>query len=168
MAEIKIDTSQLTHTTYLIPGHTSELVDGIAAPRLQLEPGDYSLEQIGAAISFPFSVTTEGTVDDDATHDGYLSGRGTDTLVVRGVEVTLDGRALSHDLLLGLFGATVLSKTVVHTLRLLPCPSYGVQPGAMLADFVFGSARRVRWCWILGSGGWRRRAGRRWWCGVWR
>ena len=54
--------------------------------------------------------------------------------------MTLDGTALSHDLYMhALFeGPPVLSKTVVHTLRLLPCPSYGVQPGAMLADFVFG------------------------------
>jgi len=61
-------------------------------------PGSYFLRQIEGA-SVDFQVNADGTVDYDPTLDSVLSGRGTATLVVKGVTVTVDARALSDQIL---------------------------------------------------------------------
>jgi hypothetical protein len=50
----------------------------------------------GLGNSLAFYVAADGTVDYDPSLNGLLSGRGTTTLVVHGVTVTIDARALSY------------------------------------------------------------------------
>ncbi|MFE5942795.1 hypothetical protein, partial [Streptomyces sp. NPDC056480] len=131
MAEIRIDSSGLTFTKFSVSGHSPNVIDGAAAPVVSLDPGVYGIEQIpGRPALFEFRVTQEGLVEYDAEHDPFLSGRGTPTLVLRGFPVTLDGRALSHDLEAFLHGSFArFARGTVHQLRLLPAGSYGFVPG---------------------------------------
>ncbi|OAS86950.1 MULTISPECIES: hypothetical protein [Metabacillus] len=140
MMEIRIDTSSLTYTQFLILGVPSVLMEGAAAPAIQLEPGEYGfLQQSGLPANFTFKVTADGLIDYDDTYEGFLDGRGTNTLIVRGFSITLDARSLSHDLLPMVAGADVLSRERTHDLTLVPAMGYGFQPASgIVADFHFG------------------------------
>ncbi|WP_328876362.1 hypothetical protein OHT76_43520 [Streptomyces sp. NBC_00287] len=131
MAEIRIDSSGLTFTKFSVSGHSPDLVDGAGAPMLALAPGSYGIEQIpGRPARFEFQVTQEGFVEYDAANDAFLGGRGTSTLILRGFPVTLDGRALSHDLEAFLKGsAAQFARSTAHELTLLPAEGYGFVPG---------------------------------------
>jgi hypothetical protein len=138
MADVRIDTSRLTFTQFVIPESPTGVFDGATMPIVPLAPGVYHLVQAsGVFASFTFTVTTAGRIDFDPAHDAFLEGRGTTTLIVRGVTFELDGRALSHDLLPMIIGATILTRDRVHTLTLMPANNYGVQPGGTIADFHF-------------------------------
>ncbi|MEV5492642.1 hypothetical protein AB0L47_32510 [Streptomyces bobili] len=131
MAEIRIDSSGLTFTKFSVSGHSPDVVDGAGAPVLSLSPGVYGIEQVpGRPTSFEFQVTQEGFVEYDAAHDAFLAGRGTNTLILRGFPVTIDGRALSHDLEAFLKGsAAQFSRSTAHELALLPAEGYAFVPG---------------------------------------
>ncbi|MFI0412430.1 hypothetical protein, partial [Actinomadura sp. 3N508] len=138
MADIRIDTSGLTYTQFLIPGH-SPVLDGASAPTVPLEPGVYGFEQMaGQPANFQFHVTDNGIIEYDLAYEQFLSGRGTSTLSIRGFTMTLDGRALSHDLLPVVVGGSVLERDRTHELTLVPMGGYRFQPGAYVADFYFG------------------------------
>ena len=68
-----------------------------------------------------------------------MSGRGTSTLVVRGLSIILDATFLSHNLLPTVSGAGSLPRDRTHEMHLLPATRYGfyVERG-ILADFLFG------------------------------
>ncbi|MER7540556.1 hypothetical protein ABTX77_38185 [Streptomyces sp. NPDC097704] len=131
MAEIRIDSSGLTFTKFSVSGHSPDLVDGAGAPVVSLAPGVYGIEQIpGRPASFEFQVTQGGLVEYAPANDAFLGGRGTSTLILRGFPVTLDGRALSHDLEVFLKGSTArFARSAVHELTLLPAEGYGFVPG---------------------------------------
>jgi hypothetical protein len=79
----------------------------------------------------------------DPAFDGFLTGRGTDTLVVGGFPVRLDGTALDHGLYPMIAGSTAfLMPDHVHELTLTPSAQYGLQPGSgLVANFHFGVDR---------------------------
>jgi hypothetical protein len=131
MADIRIDTSQLSFKWFIIPSVITDPTDG--STPLSLEPGEYDFQQfVGflASINFTFRVNPDGTVDYDASNNGFLSGRGTPTLIVRGSPITLDGTTLSHDLLP--FGPLVeneiLTRDRTHVLTLVPGKDYKFLP----------------------------------------
>ncbi|MEY9987994.1 hypothetical protein ABIE67_000026 [Streptomyces sp. V4I8] len=130
-AEIRIDSSGLTFTKFSVSGHSPDLVDGADAPVLSLAPGVYGIEQVpGRPASFEFQVTQEGFVEYEAANDAFLGGRGTSTLILRGFPVTVDGRALSHDLEAFLKGSAArFARSTAHELTLLPAEGYGFVPG---------------------------------------
>jgi hypothetical protein len=133
MAEIQFDTSQLTHTRFLIPGQTPSFLDGSTTPRptVSLAPGTYNFQQSsGFFADFNFRVRDDGNVDYEADFDDFLSGRGSTTLTVQGFPVRLDFTALDHDLLPMIAGAGFLSHTSTHEIRLVPASSYGFHPGS--------------------------------------
>ena len=136
MVDIRIDTSQLTYKKFLILGVTSEPVDGSTPALVSLQPGTYSFQQFsGALVDFTFEVTPGGTVDYDVSNDAFLSGRGSATLIVRGFSVTLDTRALSHDLHpLGWAGGDLSPGT--HAITLMPGKDCAfVSASGIVADF---------------------------------
>ncbi|MFD7626319.1 hypothetical protein ACFV7Q_09760, partial [Streptomyces sp. NPDC059851] len=135
MPNIRIDARSLS-SKFLIGGHTDAPVDGTTITSFALGPGTYAFLQTGSA-GFNFDVTPDGHVAYDPAHDGFLGGRGTDTLIVRGFATTIDGRALSHDLTLFLLGnADVLSRTSTHQLTLIP-GTYAIALAGAFADFRF-------------------------------
>ncbi|MEU9305075.1 galactose oxidase early set domain-containing protein [Streptomyces sp. NPDC048269] len=138
MPNIRIDASSLSSKKFLIPGQTATPVDGTAATSFALAPGTYAFQQTGGPLgTFNFDVTADGLVTYDPANDGFLSGRGTDTLIVRGFTITLDGRALSHDLSPFLMGnSDVLSRTSTHDLTLTP-GTYAIALAGVFADFAF-------------------------------
>ncbi|MFF4567270.1 hypothetical protein [Streptomyces sp. NPDC001435] len=139
MPDIRIDTSGLVIRSFFIPGRSSEFLDGSTNPTVSLDPGAYGLVQLpGQAPSFQFEVTQEGLVEYGQENDLFLDGRGTRTLTLRGVGVTLDGRSLSHDLLLLRTGLAPFSRNSIHDLALMPAAGYGFHSVAgTAADFRF-------------------------------
>jgi hypothetical protein len=140
MTAIRIDTSRLTFPLFLVPGHTS-FQDGStpAGQVVSLVPGRYGFQQIsGVLADFTFVVDPAGRVDFAPEFDGFLAGRGTGTLVVRGLPVEVDGTALSHGLLPVVAGASkFLSPDRPHALNLVPA-TYQFQPASgIVATFAF-------------------------------
>ncbi|MFD3442784.1 matrixin family metalloprotease [Streptomyces sp. NPDC058685] len=139
MFDISIDTSSLSYTRFLIPGNEAGWIDGVDSPTVRLPSGEYSF-QVGSSLlaSFRFTVTQDGLVEYPGTCDAFLGGRGTDTLVVRGFAIKIDGTPLSHGLLPMLVEAGVLTPHHPHELRLVPGAGYKLQPAAgIVADFKF-------------------------------
>jgi hypothetical protein len=146
MADVRIDTRSLTYTQFLIPERNSELLEGADVPLISLEPGTYSFQQISSS-SFKFEVTADGRIRYSAEHDGFLGGWRTDTLVVEGFSITLDGTRLSHGLHPTVEGMIVgfLSPEFPHPLTLIPAPDgYGFQAAAgVVAAPVFMGSQRI-------------------------
>src|SRR5690349_23734027 len=102
MPEIRIDTSELTYPWFWIPGQLVHFVDGSVpgGAVVRLDPGDHPFQQTrDHPCDVGFRVTPEGTVDFDAENDHLLHGRGTSTLHVVGVPVTLHPTGTSRPLL---------------------------------------------------------------------
>jgi hypothetical protein len=125
MADIRIDTSRLTYTQFLIP-ELNSWFEGADAPTIRLKPGVYGFQQIsgGSGPIFRFEVRPDGLIDYDPANEKFLDGRGATTLNVRGFTITLDGRALSHDLSpLGMPPSVVgLSRHSTHEFTFIPGP----------------------------------------------
>jgi cysteine-rich repeat protein len=91
---------------------------------LRLLPGRYSefdLPASSPSTSFPFVVSTSGTVDFDPAVDAYVSGRGTSTLTVTGLALIVDATRLStlrFGILTGHAGVRLTASPAV--MRLLP------------------------------------------------
>jgi hypothetical protein len=68
------------------------LISSREVQTFQFEPGDQYQFQIASGLiaDFTFKVTDRGKVDYEASFNGFLSGRGTDTLMILGWEVTFD------------------------------------------------------------------------------
>jgi Matrixin len=139
MSDIRIDTSNLTYTKFFIPELGADFIEGANTPTISLEPGLYGVQQqTSLGANFRFEVTPDGFVNYDIANDGFLSGRGTTTLILRGFTITLDARSLSHDLLPTIIGALVLPRDSTHELTLVPAVGYIFQPTpGFFADFQF-------------------------------
>jgi hypothetical protein len=130
---IAVDATQLFFRYFCIPGITGGLTDGRRVQIVQLVPGDYSYQfQSGNFADFGFTVTPQGTVDYDHSCDAFLGGRGTATLRLLGLEVTLDALSLTGadnggGVLLASVGMTNDDWIQRQTVRLLPQKSYLVQ-----------------------------------------
>jgi len=137
MANIRIDTKQLTYTQFQVPGVTPATVDGTHAVLLSLEPGTYNFQQ-GSSADFDFRVTLDGTIDYDTRYDAFLSGRGSETLIVRGFPVALDSTQLSHGIVLNVFEAASLKPDRINQLMLVPASGYRFTSSVVNIDFTFG------------------------------
>jgi hypothetical protein len=138
MPTIHIDTSQLTNPSFLIPGQTG-WINGATSPPVDLPAGTYHFQQVsGFYGDFTFEVKADGTIDYADAFAGFLGGRGTSTLVIRGFPVRIDGTALSHGLLVIGISGVFLEPTSVHEIRLVPASAYSFQPGSgIVASLVF-------------------------------
>ncbi|MFF2131584.1 Ig-like domain repeat protein, partial [Streptomyces olivochromogenes] len=134
MPEIRIDVSQLAAPAVSVPEVNSPLIDGSALPphRLALpaHKGYHLKLSSGAVANLEFDVTPSGTIDFDTTCDGFLSGRGSDTLVVKGCPITINGTKLSHDLLMPIPGIPPLRHNQQNPLQLLPASGYLFEAGS--------------------------------------
>jgi hypothetical protein len=135
MFDIRIDTSGLTYTQFMIPELSPALIEGADAPTIHLEPREYSFHQMDLP-AFRFKITPEGLIDYDVANEGFLDGRGTTTLTVRGFTITIDGTLLSDDLLPNVFRAGILSRSSTHDLTLVPASGYSFMLTAII-DFKF-------------------------------
>ncbi|HEX8493987.1 MAG TPA: hypothetical protein VF658_14165 [Pyrinomonadaceae bacterium] len=144
---IKIDATNLVYRMFGIPEQRTGWIDSRVVQTLMLKPRTYSFQiASGRNADFQFTVTDEGKVEYPAGLDvtppagqtgqkGFLSGRGTSTLKIVGLKVTLDARYLA--------GAGVLlviprSQWFTYkTCQMVP-DSYAVQqsPG-MVSPFLF-------------------------------
>ena len=110
---------------------------------LRVLPGLYRFEMPAShpGMTFHFTLGIDGMLDFDASHDGYASGRGTSTLTVVGLPLTIDATALSHpdfNMLSGGAGSGLSS--LVSTFRLLPTTGYPLvfqSPASTLNLFPF-------------------------------
>jgi hypothetical protein len=126
MFDIRIDTSALTFTQFIIPGVNTNVADGAYTALLSLQPGTYGFQQAsGVVADFEFEVTSAGTIDYNSSHDAFLSGRETSTLVIRGFSIFLDTTQLSHSILPMIFGAGLLMPDSVHVLSVVPARAMG-------------------------------------------
>ncbi|MFD0507027.1 Ig-like domain-containing protein [Streptomyces chiangmaiensis] len=133
MPDIQIDASQLTIPYFTIPEGGTEVLDGSTSPppRVSLPARTgYHLQPLNLAARFEFEVKADGTVDFDPAFDEFLNGRGTGTLVLCGYAISIDGTALSHDLLLTAEGKTWWPRGQTHQLTLMPAANYGFQSGS--------------------------------------
>ncbi|MDQ6868689.1 MAG: hypothetical protein M3178_09895 [Pseudomonadota bacterium] len=133
---IAIDATRLFLRYFLIPGVVDSLTDARRVQAVQFAPGDYKYQfQSGIRADFEFTITPQGTVDYDHSCDAFLGGRGTATLQLPGLEVTLDALPLTGadnggGVFLASVGATNEDWIQRRTVRLLPHKSYLVQQGS--------------------------------------
>lgn len=145
---INVDATGLVYKLFIIPEKQTGWIDSRAVQTLMLEPGSYSFQiASGYYADFTFNVTPDGKVEypqsldvnapsGQAGQKGFLAGRGTSTLKIVGMTVTLDARYLA--------GSGILL-VIAHpdwmtykTCQMVPASFYAVQqsPGAV-ADFRF-------------------------------
>lgn len=133
---IRIDATAVFGKAFAVIGIRG-WIDSTKVRTLQLEPGTYQYQVRSGAVShLRFTVTEEGTVDYDAALDAVVSGRGTDTLTVTGVETTIDARYLTERGVLLSVGQTEENPLtdedwILHrTIRLVPAPHYSLHQGS--------------------------------------
>jgi len=155
---VKIDATKLMYRFFIIPGVTSTWVDSRTVQSFNLAPGTYSF-QVGSGYyaDFSFIVTATGVIDYSSTFSSFLSGRGTSTLSIDGLQVTLDARYLSGSgvlLVVPLTDADWISFATV----MVPASYYSVQQGSgEVADFSFKLGVDGHWSYSaaydVGAGG---------------
>jgi hypothetical protein len=144
---VKIDATQLVYRYFVIPGVTSGWIDSRTVQTFNLAPGQYSFQVAsGYYADFTFTVTSTGTVDYAASFNNFLSGRGTSTLRIDGLLVTLDARYLSGSGVL-LVAPLTSSDWISHkTVRMVPASHYSVQQGSgEVANFSFKLGIDGKW-----------------------
>jgi parallel beta-helix repeat protein len=147
---MKVDATGLTQEGFHISGPSFAVIPDskTAVTNLALRPGLYSfILGSGNPMSCVAEVTATGSWNFDAACDGFLSGRGTNTLVLRGYTVFVDATRLSTTgfLLPNLFTSTLYDSTVVQQLQVVPAPLYGliVQAGFFCCYFEVSLDGRV-------------------------
>jgi len=174
MADIRFDVSNLTYKKFLVLDQSSTTFDGSASEVLSLPSGTYTFRHPDIAAEFTFEVTPDGFINFSAAHDGFLSGRGTSTLLVRGFTISLDARTLSHDLV-PLALAVLLARDRTHVLTLLPAKGYAFLPSSQLCrgfplrrhyrrhgQLRSGLRRLCQWTRKFPAGSWRLPDHHRW------
>lgn len=139
MPEIRIDTSELTYPWFWLPGHLPHFVDGSVpgGAVVDLEPGRYPFQQTRERpCDVDFRVTAQGTVDFDPSHDHLLRGRGTGTLHVVGVPVTLRPTGSPRPMLPMWGGCHEPLGTRVRTVRMPPGTAYEIRLGLVPSTVV--------------------------------
>ncbi|MEO6789385.1 MAG: hypothetical protein ABI249_07570 [Ornithinibacter sp.] len=132
MPVIHVDTSDLTYGWFWVPGHLSHFVDGSrpGGVEVTLPPGDYAFQQTRERASdLRFRVRDDGLVDYERRHEGFLRGRGTPTLRVVGVPLTLDSEVESLQVLPLWGGCFHPIATREQSVRLAPGTAYEIRLG---------------------------------------
>lgn len=127
---VDLDARPLSVTGILMSnliGHT--ILDAEVVQTLRLVPAPFYLVQTALVCDCHFEVDLDGNVQYPTDFDGFLGGRGTDTIVFDGYTVRLDATALStrHFVLpfsIGL-STTLQDSTVVQSYTLLPAIADG-------------------------------------------
>ena len=136
---VSIDARSLTNGEFLVPGQTGRM-DGSVIQSVDLPEGTYKI-QVGSARvgNFSFQVTASGNIDYSPAFDGFLQGRGSTTLVVRGYDVNFDATQLSTDrTFMLIIGSSAQDSTVVQPFTLVPDNGYKFTVGSGIAvDFSF-------------------------------
>jgi hypothetical protein len=130
MHTIRIDTSELTYPWLWIPGCLPHFVDGSlrGGAGVRLPAGTYAVQQTRERSSdLRFSVTDDGVVDYPHAAGRQLSGRGTATLRVHGVDVTFRPTGRARPLLPLWGGCREPLGARVRTLRMPPGSAYGMR-----------------------------------------
>ena len=95
---MSIDATALSNTQFLLSGPTAlPLLDSTVAQHLSLRTGTYSMILgSGNVMSCSLTVNSDGRWNYDAACDGFLSGRGTNNLVIaKGYTVFIDATRLT-------------------------------------------------------------------------
>ena len=144
---ISIDPTQLVYRYFVIPGVTSGWTDSRTVQTFNLAPGQYSFQVAsGYYADFTFTVTSTGTVDFATSFNSFLSGRGTSTLRIDGLVVTLDARYLSGSGVLLVAPHTNDDWISYKTVRMVPASYYSVQQGSGdVANFSFKLGVDGKW-----------------------
>ena len=156
---ISIDATRLMYRYFVIPGVTSTWVDSRTVQTFNLAPGTYAFQVAsGYYADFTFSVTATGTIDFSTTFNSFLSGRGTSTLSIDGLQVTLDARYLSGSGVLLVVPLTNADWISYATVRMVPASYYSVQQGSgEVANFSFKLGLDGHWSYTaaydVGAGG---------------
>jgi hypothetical protein len=130
MHTIRIDTSELTYPWLWIPGQLPHFVDGSlrGGAAVRLPAGTFAFQQTRhTASDLRFSVTEEGVVDYPSRYERVLAGRGTDTLRVLGVDVTVQPTGRARPLLPLWGGCREPIGARTHTLRIPPGSAYAMR-----------------------------------------
>jgi hypothetical protein len=139
MPEIRIDTSELTYSWFWLPSHLPHFVDGSVpgGAAVDLYPGTYAFQQTrNRACDLRFRVEEDGTVDYAASHDHLLHGRGTSTLRVVGVPVTLNPTGSPRPVLPMWGGCHEPLDTSESTVRMPPGSAYAIRLGLVPSTVV--------------------------------
>jgi len=118
---VEVNATATSYSVLSVVGVTNWL-DARTVQHLMLVPGPHAIET-AAATAVLFRITDSGTVDYDQGLDGFLSGRGSSTLQIRGypieVNATVDATVTSYTSF-AIFGVGWLDARVVQPLRLVP------------------------------------------------
>ena len=148
---MKIDARLLTGNAYLLQGATTSVEvrnSDVSIGSLALPAGFYQVVVgSGNVMSCPLQVTSAGTWSFDSTCDGFVSGRGTDTLVLKGYTVFIDATRLTTTQFAhtNAFMPGVFDSTQVQQFQLVPAPLYGLQmqAGALCCFFEVATDGKV-------------------------
>ena len=144
MHDITIDTAELTYPWFWLPGILPHFLDGSlpGGVTVRLESGEYTFQQTRNRPSdLVFRVTADGTVDYAVEDDHLLGGRGTSTLHVLGVRVTL---AADHEAPrpLPMWGGCMEPiGDPVRIVRMPPGSAYEIRLGTAPSDVVHFTVR---------------------------
>jgi len=142
---IQIDATALFYRHFIVPQSAPGWLDARQVQSIQLAPGTYAIQvQSGVYTDVGFTVTAQGTVDYDASLNALLSGRGSSSLTLLGLTVTIDAQGLSSTsgVLLASIPLTNDDWISLRTLRLLPQTGYLVQQGSgVVCDLTFTLGR---------------------------
>ena len=135
--QINIDPTLLATTNWNLGGNS--LIGGSTAGliNLQLLPGTYPFSAPASSLAtFLWEVKADRTVDFAPALDGYVQGRGSDTLVVIGRRVYIDARSLDG-FQFNLGGSSGISGFIeeVDFFQMLPGPYGFNSPASSLARF---------------------------------
>ncbi|HEY1296214.1 MAG TPA: hypothetical protein VGJ60_24310 [Chloroflexota bacterium] len=144
---VSIDATQLMYRFFVIPGVTSGWTDSRTVQTFNLAPGQYAFQiASGYYADFTFTVTATGGVDYSTSFNGFLSGRGTTTLRIDGLLVTLDARYLSGSGVLLVAPHTNDDWISYKAVRMVPASYYSVQQGSgEVANFSFKLGVDGKW-----------------------
>jgi hypothetical protein len=149
---IQIDATQLFYRLFIIPRVTPNFVDSREVQTVQLAPGIYNFQiASGLFADLTFTVKPDGNVDYDIDCDSFLKGRGTSTLTILGLEVTIEALRLTGadparpdetGVLLANTPLTNKDWIAQRTAHIVPGKGYSVQPGSgLVGDFTFDLKR---------------------------
>jgi hypothetical protein len=134
---------------FQVYGGVTGWLDANQVKTITLEEGrsSYRIYAAASPADFAFSVDSAGHIRYAAEHETFLGGAGSDTLVLEGLDATVDARYLS--------GSGVLIAGVPpdnddwlrhETVRLLPAPVYAFQQGSgVLVNFRTAPRRDGTW-----------------------